>query len=200
MNPWKRKKEPPDLLSVLLTAVSDPSSSELSLPFSNCSCRPSLVLAFCYILGYVHRSSPQLVSQSLIVAESLDLPGCHSGFCTVHALKNRPDLVAFRGVLGFDAFVLLGSVDRVWVRITLYVMACCSSCVQVRPTRLSHFVYPSSSWFEDDCRSNSTFVLVADVGIEDQGILHDAVAGVLVEPLSHLQWSLCFFKDGVLPA
>jgi len=166
MNPWKRKKEPPDLLSALLSFVSDPPSSELSLPFSNCSYRPYLVLAVCHILGYVHRSSSQLGSQALIIAESLELPGCHSGFCTVHALKNRPDLVAFRGVLGFDDFVLFCSVARVWVRIKIY----------------------------DACRSNSTIVSMADVGSEDQGILHDAVYGVLEEPLSHLQWSLCFFK------
>ena len=127
------------------------------------------------------------------------LPGNHSGFCPVHALKNRPDLVAFRGVLGFDAFVLFCSVARVWVRITLYVLGCCSQCVQVRSSRLSRFVYPSSSWFEDACRSIATMVSVADVGPEDQGLLYDAVEGVLVELLSHLQWSLCFFKVQTRP-
>ena len=86
MNPWKRKKEPPDLLSVLLNFVSDQSSSESSLPSSNCFCRPSLGRAFCQILGHVHRSSAYLVSPAQIVAESLALPGCRSGCCIPSSL------------------------------------------------------------------------------------------------------------------
>jgi len=112
MNPWKRNKEPPDLLSSVFHSLSASSSLDLSRFFFLSYLRPSLVTDYGPILGSVCRSSSQLVSQPRIVAGYLAWLCRNYGFCHALDLRKPSALVPLRGVIEFGPFAPICSLAR----------------------------------------------------------------------------------------
>jgi len=139
MNPWKRKKEPPDPWPPLAKSPSVSFSLALSQTLFICQICSPLVIAICPSLGYESpvRASSQMISFPETAAESLGSHGYNFAFCNALGLVILSDLVPLTMVMETDPSFLLCALARLRVQFTTPVLILCFSGFQIRSYWLS---------------------------------------------------------------